>query len=417
MASKHTKIQRTITEFKYFLDYYEDEYKDAFINIRPDKGLELRNVSDKVFDLINKLYNNLYDNIYPKLLVGNPATDEELLIIFNGTLMSLENFIVQFQQVPDKDVLSLWESIVYQLADKAIYKLREVIQLANDDLKSFTIAKKDTIIGIVTATLDEHKAVKQMISDGVIVPKDGSDSNIYYEGFFEKSGKKIRVVLTSTHHQGMAASSNTTTKLLLKFVPSMLFMIGHQAGNKNRKDLLKLGDIVVGDESVDYHQSEVIQKNGNTPSIVEKDKKISVHINSGLKAELMEFGHDFSLLSSIKEGYKDRSIFKHELKVHVGKIVSGGILLRSNDRFEEIIKENSGLFGLDMETYGFYYACQNSFIDNIPKFASIKSISDYGEHNTVYDKEVASKSVRQEYACYTSARFVFEFVMKNYCDN
>ena len=44
-------------------------------------------------------------------------------------------------------------------------------------------------------------------------------------------------------------------------------------------------------------------------------------------------------------------------------------------------------------------------------FASVKSISDYGEQGANYDDLIKSPLTRQDYACYTSANFIYEFIM------
>jgi hypothetical protein len=38
MATKHTRIKRTIDEFKNFLEYYSDEYREAYLDISPSHG-------------------------------------------------------------------------------------------------------------------------------------------------------------------------------------------------------------------------------------------------------------------------------------------------------------------------------------------------------------------------------------------
>ncbi len=292
MASKHTRIKRAIEEFKNFLEYYAVEYGDAYKNIRPGQGWRIDYFEDDIYDLINNIYENLYDGLYPKLFEDNPATDEEILNQFKSILDYFEKSNTLFQKIierSDEKVLSLVESIVHDLVSKATYKLREVISLAEDDLKNFRTTtsdlkvektEQDLLIGIVTATITEHNSVLSLLKDYNISSFDEKDSNTYYEGFFEKNGKKIKVVLTKTHHQGIPAASTTTTKLILKYNPKVIFMVGHQAGNKNLKSSHKLGHILIGEESVDYQQNEIIQKNGDEIVIKERDRKRSIHIKS-----------------------------------------------------------------------------------------------------------------------------------------
>ena len=426
MASKHTRIKRSIEELKNFLEYYADEYRDAYKNIRPGQGWGIENFADEIYDLLNNIYGNLYDGLYQKLIEESPATDEEILNQIKSILVYFEESKTLFEKIEkksDEKVLSLVESLVLDLVSKATYKLKEVIMLAEDDMKNFRTTtsdlkfekkEQDLLIGIITATLNEHNSVMSLLKNHVISPFDEKDSNTYYEGFFEKENKRIKVVLTKTHHQGIPAASTTTTKLILKYNPKVIFMVGHQAGNKNLKDTHKLGHILIGEESVDYQQNEIIQKKGDNIVIEERDRKRSININSWLKSQLELFSQNQNILDAIKQGYSNKTKFVDQLKAYVGKIVSGSALLRSTSRFDEIISQNPGLIGLDMETHGVYYACQNTLTQLEPMFVSIKSISDFGEQGVNYEDALKLPSVRQEYACYTSANFIWHFIMNTF---
>jgi nucleoside phosphorylase len=423
MATKHTRIKRSIDELKNFLEYYSDEYKDTYSDIIPNHGWQIEYYEEELYSLLNNIYGNLFDSLYPKLFEENPSTDEEIL----NEIKSIEKYLSDseelFKKIIDKSeekVLSIAEGIVYDLVSKAKFKLKEVISLAENDLKNFRTASSglkedisngDYIIGIITATITEHNAVLKLLKDYNLSLYDEMDSNTYYEGYFEKGNKKIKVVLTKTHHQGIPAAVATTTKLIIKYHPKVIFMVGHQAGNRNLKGTHKIGHILIGEESIDYQQNEVIQRKGNELIIEEKDRKRSVNINSWLKTQLELYFQKQEVLDQIKENYFYKANFPDQLMGHIGKIVSGSALLRAAERFNEILSQNPGTIGLDMETHGFYYACENTVTQNQPMFASVKSISDYGEQGANYDDLIKSPLTRQDYACYTSANFIYEFIM------
>ena len=201
MASKHTRIKRSIEELKNFLEYYADEYRDAYKNIRPGQGWGIENFADEIYDLLNNIYGNLYDGLYQKLIEESPATDEEILNQIKSILVYFEESKTLFEKIEkksDEKVLSLVESLVLDLVSKATYKLKEVIMLAEDDMKNFRTTtsdlkfekkEQDLLIGIITATLNEHNSVMSLLKNQVISPFDEKDSNTYYEGFFEKENK------------------------------------------------------------------------------------------------------------------------------------------------------------------------------------------------------------------------------------
>lgn len=411
MASKNSKIERATSEFGNFLDYYSHEFYEAQKNIKSGQGWAVNDTD--IYNIIFSLYSNLYDELYPKLSENNPATDEEITDLFRILNNYVKERVKQFEQIAKsskKNELTLAETIVYDLVKKTEYKLREVLNLINQDLDSRSKPSKieeNNIVAFVTATITEQNEVLSLLEQPKIAKQNKLDSNIYYEGIYKKDDFQIKVVVTKTHHQGLAASATTTTKLLQKYKPKLIFMVGHQAGNKNKKRKLKLGHILIGEESVDYQQNEVIQKN---ESIRYKDRKRSITINSNLKSHLEAFIQSKNIFGNIQDRYPYKDKIEFNLDAHIGKIVSGSALLRASDRFDEIIKQNQGLIGLDMETHAFYYSCQNCYQSKEPLFVSIKSISDFGQEKNDFDDDLKSPLIRQEYASFTSANFAFEFL-------
>ncbi|MFT3796531.1 hypothetical protein [Flavobacterium sp.] len=420
MASSNTKIRRSITEFKNFLDYYQTDYDSLYRSIKPGEGWKIPYFENELYVLVENMHGQLYEGIYPKLTESHPATDTEIISSFRGSFDYLElaeKLLINPLFEAHKDsIIGLAETLIYDLFLKAKEKLSEVIELATKDLDAekpepLTFGDK---FGIIVATQTEFDAVINLLKEKKDEGYDPQDSNVYYSGYFEKDDKRIPIVVTKTHHQGLPAASTTTTKLILKYRPKFIFMIGHQAGNPALQRTHKLGHILICDECVDYQQTEIIQRKGDEEVIEEKDRKISILIDSWLKTRLNLFSQIQVTLNDIKSKHANNAAFPDELKAYSGKTVSGSALLRSATRFEEIAQKNPGLIGLDMETYGFYYACTNTLTENQPKFASIKSISDYAEHVPNYSPECKAPIVRQEYACHTSANFLHEFLLDNF---
>lgn len=61
---------------------------------------------------------------------------------------------------------------------------------------------------------------------------------------------------------------------------------------------------------------------------------------------------------------------------------------------------------MDMETQGFYFSASNSFKNLLPKYVSIKSVSDYGDST----KHKLSGEERKKYALFTSSVTAIEFI-------
>lgn len=433
MASKHTKIPRAIAEFKRFLDYNHSAYYEASKHINSHGGWRIPYYSRDIFRLVANLEGNLYESLYPKLTEENPASDEEIMQSFRALLKQFtedsqvfERIIARKKEKGDEVYLTDAEGITHELVYKAIYKLQEVIQLAEEDLinsrkevkEGQTQLKEPTnsdqyLIGIVTATTAEFQAVKNKLTGSSRLPTFPDDSQIYYDGVFAGNNKRINVILTQCHHQGTAAASTTTTKLVLRYKPNLVVMLGHAAGNKKLLKTLNLGDLLICSEAVDYDQVTVIQSKGAKQKIKEKDRKVSVPADSTLISLLDQFASSGAMLSAIKQRFTGCNLFAHTLSYKVGKIISGDALVRSEKWFEKIIQDNTGAIGLDMETYGVYYSSLHTLFKNKPLFISIKSVSDFGSNNSRYPQGLESPEVRVPYAIHTSVEFFFEFAIHN----
>ena len=85
-------------------------------------------------------------------------------------------------------------------------------------------------------------------------------------------------------------------------------------------------------------------------------------------------------------------------KLHLGPMPSGASVICDESLFKEIIRpQHRKCVALDMETYGVYYACENSLNSQI-KFLSIKSVSDFADEEKSDDYH--------EFCCQLSATYL-----------
>jgi nucleoside phosphorylase len=430
MASKYTKIPRSINEFKFFLDYNHFQYKDAYDNIQPDKGWNVPYYSSEFFRLVDTMYLNLYDSIYPKLTPDDPSPDEQILDTFKSILEYFSNANSLFDRIVDARekqervrILKTVEGIVQDLLLRAVYKLREVIQIGNEDLiASATLSQPNNIsetgklytVSIITATSEEFNEVRKLLPNPQMLPTIAEDSQVYYEDTLNTDHGEIKIILTQCHHQGIAAASTTTTKMILRFKPDIVAMLGHCAGNKKLIGKLNLGDILICTEAIDYEQVTVLEKNSDgKPEIREKDRKVPVAADTTIIKLLEDLAANSNNLAQIKSEAPGEQLYKHAIGWKSGKIISGDALVRSEKWFEKVIGDNTGAIGLDMETYGVYYASEHTTFKNKPLFISIKSVSDYGSHRKDFPTGLEDNSVRVPYAINVSAKFFFNFCIKH----
>ncbi|WP_448635203.1 5'-methylthioadenosine/S-adenosylhomocysteine nucleosidase family protein [Pedobacter panaciterrae] len=423
MISEYTNIPRTIDELTRFLEGNQNQYQSAYENIRSDKGWTVP-FAAKYFDVMDSLYNRLYINLYERLLDDHNLPDSEIIDSVKSFIKWADKETKELDilaAAADLGVLTSIDGHVYQLLYTAFNKLKQLLQVSDEEKKlnkTYKISQKNAKsrakIGIVTVTDEEHTAALAILSDVKIVPANDSNAFTYRKGFIKSKSRKISVVLVQCLHQGAAASAVATTQLIINFSPEIIVMLGHAAGNKGKMKSCGIGDIMIAADAIDYEKNNNRKKADNCPpEIVESSKIRPIAANATLVNLALQFKEDKNVLEQIKENYPDKEKFSPLLRVFSGAIISGSVLVRSSFWFDKVIKDYPGAIGLDMEIYGFYYAAENTTFGNKPKCIAIKSISDYGSHDTKYPQELKAHTVRVPYACYTSAEFFKQFALAN----
>jgi len=422
MASPYSKIKRAINYITSFLDNNRSDYQDAAKNIRPGQGWAIEQNENGLFNMVENMEGAMYEGLYPKLLDGDLSSDQ-LIIDYISTLIGTlenDNYLFQYMVRDDSGVLGTLPGIVQDLIIRALYALKETLALAEEDKQAAAVEpiKQSDILGkfqlaIITATREEYEAVKELIADGNILSEQDNDAHTYYTGFFREGEKELSVILSRTLHQGTSAASTLTTKIIWKYRPPFIAMIGHAAGNKRAFPNLKIGDVMIASTSIEYDQlvvtSKIIDSN---PEYYEKENKHAIAADSTLVQKIDDFANQEGIMNSIRMGYPKYELFFEKLSGTPGKIITGNALVKNDEWFGKKADENVGTIGLDMEIHGFYYAVQNTIFKDKPLFIAIKSVSDFGGSSNSYTKEIKDHTVRVPYATYTSAAFFYRFAIR-----
>lgn len=283
---------------------------------------------------------------------------------------------------------------------------KEVIQILGVEQSIYKVEEFHGLyeIAILTANIDEFESLKLILDNVKQTTLNKNDSTIYYTGEIKANERICKVILPLPYTMGIEASSALTTKVISTYRPKYLFMAGICAGNKN---IAKIGDIIIAEKSLNYHGIVAIDRKDEST-----DKKFMHNINSingNLKNKLDLFSKS-SALKRIKGNFSEKDKVDSPLSCHIGLLVTGSTLVRSSKIIEEINSTYLGVKGLDMETYGLYYASTQVFKDYAPNFVSIKSVSDFGDDTS---HKLSAKD-RKEYALYTSSNalklFINEFL-------
>lgn len=221
------------------------------------------------------------------------------------------------------------------------------------------------------------------------------------ETFFTKTlvknnGEKIRIVSVAQPQMASTASAALTAKMLYHYRPRYLFMTGIAAAVDPKE--CSLGDIMVASECWDGASGKY--KDGKFHPDPQHLNVDPVMINILSKAK-----RNKKLLKEITSASEFATKKKlKDVRVHIGQMASVPAVIAMEEKIKEISEHARKLMGIEMETYGVYYAAEHS-VEPRPKYwASIKSVSDYAT--------VRKRDKFQNYASYTSAAFL-KYVIEN----
>lgn len=258
-------------------------------------------------------------------------------------------------------------------------------------------------VAIITAVPVEKEAVKTLSQDWEIKTVEG-DSAIYYETEWESKGTSKKIIFTSMTQMGMVAAATLTTKVIYNFCPKYIIMPGIAGGVKGEYEF---GDIIIPREVKDYCSGKYTTPLNDTGESEKDPLKYFVPTATSISTDpdiVNIVTQDFSEeLNSIHKKWPQNAQYRAP-SIRTGYMASGDSVVQNAKVIDMMIKNHlRQADGLDMETYGVYYAAQQAIM---PKPVSIcmKAISDFA------DKEKSDE--HQAYAAYISAQFVKYFVQE-----
>lgn len=232
---------------------------------------------------------------------------------------------------------------------------------------------------------------------------DNDDFNNYYEGIINnKNGRKIRCISTYANQMASIASSALTTKIIYNFRPRYLFMTGIAAGIDSGK--MNYGDILVASEIHDGASGKIRTNVEDGGSIFEPDIRQKI-LKADFTTIITRLQSDRAVLDNIANNYPTK-IGKPstQLAIHLGPMASVPAVISNMDEINKLKTPVRKLQGIEMESYGVFYAAENA-IKPLPEIvASLKSISDFADSK--------KNDNYQEYASYTSAALL-KYIIEN----
>ena len=393
------------------------EYLRSFPSIRADRV----DIADSVVTAIDKIQGKRYDLViidlylpYEKgdnptpenglLLIELIRKDEEMLKPLHVVGLTRETITAEHNLVFQQ---TLWFLLQYE-ENSVIWKeqLQNLIEYMINSKKMLQEKKDfDFDVAIITALQKpEHYWLQKVLSDDwdpYEVP--GDDCTTYFTTkMVTKGHKEIRVITCFANQMGSTASSMLTTKIIYNFRPRYLFMTGIAAGVKKDGEV-SLGDVLVASEVWDGACGKIKdgldQKPVFAPDVRQKslDNRFQTFITKLSSNELD--------LSKINSGFP--GIFNKPntvLKVHLGPMASVPAVISSDKIISQLELPVRKIIGIEMESYGMFYAAENSIGPRPEIVASLKSVSDFANSD--------KNDNFQDYASYTSAA-VLKYIMLN----
>lgn len=257
-----------------------------------------------------------------------------------------------------------------------------------------------TDVVVVCALEEEMDAVKKAVpAEWSDVPTLPADRYRYVRACLSLiDGDEIEIVAAFAPTMGLTAAAVLTTKMILRFRPRLVAMIGVAGGVK--KDGRDFGDILLPETTFDYETGKMTKVDGEL--VVEKSPT-PLDVDSTLIQRIRSFATS-TVLSAISESYGGTPSTT-KLKIITGPVGSGSLVLQAEEPVTEIRNGYSRkLAGFEMELYAVHRACKEA-CHPAPLFVGMKSIMDFG---------VGKDDRHKHYAAYTAAECFVRFIKNDW---
>lgn len=262
-------------------------------------------------------------------------------------------------------------------------------------------------VALIATTEPEYCVLKQLSANWATLKIPG-DSAIYEETEWMRNGKIYKVVATKLNQMGMPAAATATSKMIYEFVPRYVAMYGIAGGVENDA---KFGDIIVATKVWDYCSGKYDSpedvkgkdcKDKMLSGAIKAFKPTSNSINAEAKVINMQSKDYNQFLYEIYKSYIP-SKMQEPPKVWWGSLACGSSVVKNPAIVDEMVRKyDRKTLGIDMESYGIFYAVENS-IAPVPTAICVKAISDFA------DKDKTDEY--QQYAAEMSGKFIKELLM------
>jgi nucleoside phosphorylase len=228
---------------------------------------------------------------------------------------------------------------------------------------------------------------------------DITDTNDFHMARLSTSGgRSLRLVAAKAGRMGMTSAAALTTKMILRFSPRLVCMIGIAAGTRSRDR--GYGDILVASPAFDYSSGKWRERGRLfwRKLYLDPDPQ-SVDIPEVLRNRIDSVKNEY--LVRICEAWTGGALPNNPLRVHLGPVASGNAVVAAAPFAASIQRAWRKLVGIEMEIYGVYRAAHDT-VSPPPLFVAFKSVCDFADSTKTDDW--------QGWAAFTSAMFAIQLL-------
>ncbi len=257
-------------------------------------------------------------------------------------------------------------------------------------------------IAILCALRDPE--LKKVLDTGTtpwleLEPQADDPATYHFGTYVTAKGTTLRIVAASPTQMGMTAAAMLTTKMVGRFRPKLVAMVGIAAGVSPKTQ--GFGDILGPDILIDYGSGK---RGTEAGAQVFRPDPHPINLAPILRNRLRDWQMKSGQLSWIRDRWQGAAP-NTVLKLHVGPLGSGEAVVAADPVVDEVREHWRKLIGIEMEAYGVHFASQEA-IHPPPMFLCLKSICDFAD--------AEKKDDWQHYAAYTAAQLCQLFVTEEW---
>nr|WP_157846222.1 hypothetical protein [Sphingomonas melonis] len=278
-----------------------------------------------------------------------------------------------------------------QLSDRTLYVAKS---FGNRDTALANTFNFDLLI--ITALDTELDAFVSDLTLSEVPAFDGLQTFSFVDG----GGVPRRGACYAIGRAGQPSASSETQGLLCYVRPKLAIMVGFCGGVPDKVDL---GDILLADSSIDWDYGK--WKPGEVASRLYARPEPVVIRNSKTHRIARKIVSDGIKLEEEMRGGVAR-LSKGEIikpAIRLVPFASGSAVIGDPNVVDSIKSLNDAVGGVDMESYGFYYACRYTHVAQ-PEFICVKSVADHC--NVDKDDRL------HEACCYSSAMVARDIIAR-----